>query len=219
MKNSHAAALSALLAGGLVAGAAHADKPLGTWYAGGSLGQGGYKTGYQRTADTIFSTGATSVTITPDVNRQTMWKVYGGYQWLQQVSIEGAYYDFGKPSYTANVLAPVNTTFTRNFSARGVGVSLVGWLPLTSTVSAFGKIGSVYTYSQASAASPGAGLGTLPAQTSHKLNPLIGLGAQYSVNEHFSGRLEYEAVHQVGDQAQFGAANLNMWSLGLDYRY
>ncbi|MFY9329063.1 MAG: hypothetical protein WAO76_13780, partial [Georgfuchsia sp.] len=36
------------------------------WYAGASLGRGGLDTGYQRTFQTIFSTGATTVRVVPD---------------------------------------------------------------------------------------------------------------------------------------------------------
>src|SRR4051794_3066321 len=119
MKNPRAAAMALLLSCACVSALA-AERSPGKWYVGGSLGRGGYKTGYQRTADTIFSTGVTSVTVVPDVT-QTMWKLYAGYQLTPQFSIEGGYWNFGRPSYTANITAPVVTTMRRSFTAQGYG--------------------------------------------------------------------------------------------------
>jgi len=217
MKNSRAAAMALLLSCASVSALAVERTP-GKWYAGGSIGRGGYKTGYQRTADTIFSTGATSVTVVPDVT-QTMWKLYAGYNLSPQFSIEGGYWNFGRPSYTANITAPVVTTMRRSFTAQGYGASLVYWLPVNDNFSAFGKVGGMLTNATASSADPGAGLGTLPAETARRLNWSFGLGAQYDFNANMSGRVEYEAVRKIGDEGKFGTANVGMWSVGLNYRY
>jgi len=188
------------------------------WYAGGAFGSGGFKTGYERTANTIFSTGATTATVFPDA-KESMWKGYVGYRLSPQISIEAGYWNFGKPSYTANISAPVTTTLQRTFRVDGFGANLVYWHPLTSTISGFGKAGAILANVEASQAVPGAGLTSLPAESERKVSWHWGLGARYTINRDFAARIEYETLHKVGSDAKFGTADIVMWTLGLDYTY
>ena len=191
----------------------------GSWYLGGAVGRGGYRAGYQRTADTILSTGVTAATVTADA-KSTVWKAYVGYQWLPQLSIEGGYWNFGHISYTANITAPgAANTANRNFSADGWGADVVYWLPFTNNIAAYGKVGSVLTDDRAGGFTPSNVPGSLPAQSARKLRPTFGLGAQYAINNNLAARFEYENVQKVGDDAKFGTANVEMWTIGLSYRY
>lgn len=188
------------------------------WYAGGAIGSGGFKTGYEQTGNTIFSTGATRAIVSADA-KETMWKAYVGYQLSNSFSIEGGYWNMGRPSYLANITAPVTTTMKRSFSTHAIGTDFVYWSPTFQSFSGFGKVGAVIGFAKATSAEPGAGLRSLPAESATTLNPLWGLGAKYDLNKNVATRLEYEEIRKMGDSGKFGTANVVMWTLGLTYKY
>ena len=214
--------LAALSAAGPVlaqqAGSAMPNMVTG-WYAGGAIGAGGFKTGYEQTKATIAATGATQETISADA-KETMWKAYLGYRFLPHFSVEGGYWDFGKPNYSAVITSNVpETSFRRSFRAEGYGADAVLWLPIGSAFSGFGKVGVMRTSTHASAADPGGGLIPLPAESARKYNSRWGLGMQYDLRRDLAARLEIETVRSVGDAGTFGSADLIMWSLGMNYRF
>ena len=196
---------------------AAADKTTGM-YVGAAIGGSGFKTGYQKTRATIISTGAAAGTISADA-KDSMWKVYLGYQFSPRFSIEGGYWDFGKPSYTANITAPVATTMRRNFSVEGYGVDAVLWLPIWNAFTGFYKVGAIRTTTEASGADPGAPLTSLPADYAHKTNAHWGVGLKYDLRHDLAGRIEFETVRKVGDASKFGDADVIMWSLGMSYKF
>jgi len=214
------AALAALSAGPVLAQQRDSAMPKkGTgWYVGGAIGGGGFKTAYDQTKASIASTGATQATISADA-KEPMWKAYLGYQFLPQFSVEGGYWNFGKPSYSADITAPVTTTMRRRFGVEGYGADAVLWLPMSNTFSGFGKIGAIRTTAQASAADPGGGLTPLAAESARKLNSHWGVGLKYDIRRDLAARLEIETVRNVGDSAKFGSADAVMWSLGMNYKF
>lgn len=213
-------ALAALSAGSVLAQQSDSAVPKTAtgWYVGGAIGGGGYRTGYDQTKATIASTGATQATISADY-KETMWKAYLGYQFSPQFSIEGGYWNFGKPSYSAAITVPVVTEMRRSFSVEGYGADAVLWLPMSNAFSGFGKIGAIRTIARASAADPGVPLTSLPAESARKFNLHLGLGLQYDVRRDLATRLEIETVRKVGDAATFGSADVIMWSLGMNYKF
>lgn len=203
---------------------AQANTPTKGWYAGGAIGYGGYNATYSRTHETIASTGASAWSVDNDT-KDTMWKAYVGYRFTPYVSVEGGYWDFGRPSYSAAIVSPVVTSMNRTFKAQGVGGDAALWLPLRavspvlSKVSGFAKLGAMYTRTTASAAAPGGGLTPLPAESSHDLRPHWAVGAEYSIQRNLAARLEFEGVTQVGDDSKFGTADIQMLSIGANYRF
>ena len=148
-----------------------------------------------------------------------MWKAYAGYQISSAWSVEAGYWNFGDTSYSAMISAPVTTTIDRHFTIRGLGGSAVYKRSLTDSISGFAKLGAVMVSAKASAATPGGGLSALPAQSSNTVNPLWGVGAEYSLNQELALRLEYEVINKAGDNAKFGTADIVLWGLGVDYKF
>lgn len=109
-------------------------------YVGAAIGRGGLDARYEPTLQTIFATGATTAYVKPDVKNRT-GKVYAGYRISPNWSLEGGYWDFGRPGYNASISAPVTTTMSRSFRLRGIGGGVVYWLPVTDAVSGFAKLG------------------------------------------------------------------------------
>ena len=188
------------------------------WYAGASLGGGGLDAGYQRTFQTIFSTGATTARVVPEA-KDTMGKVYIGYRVSPYMSIESGYWDFGEASYSASISTPVVTDMARHFRARGIGVDDVFWLPSNDSLAVFIRIGAMLTSVKASSSTPGGGLTALPAQSSNTFNLHWGVGSQYAVNSALALRLEYEAVYKVGKDSKFGTADIQLFTAGAAYKF
>jgi OOP family OmpA-OmpF porin len=197
----------------LVATHAGAQQQPSKWYAGASIGYGGYDTTFDRTNQSLFAIGATSFWVTADA-RETMWKVYVGYQVARHFSIEGGYYDFGKPSYRADVYAPASTTVQRNLEAHGWGADAVLWLPVSGGFWGFGKVGGIVARTRASATDPTAGLAGMSAESNQELNWMFGLGLEYRSANKIGGRIEFEHVRKIGDDAKYGTSDVLMFTAG-----
>jgi len=198
---------------------AMAPRSASAWYVGGAIGGDGFKSGYDQTIATIASTGAKRGTINADA-KETMWKGYLGYQFSPKFSIEGGYWNFGKPNYSATVTSNVpETMMRRNFDVDGYGADAVWWLPIGNAFSGIVKTGAIWTTTRASAADPGGTLTPLPAETARKVNWRWGLGLQYDMRKDLAARLEIETVRNIGDGAKFGSADIIMWSLGMNYKF
>lgn len=215
------AALAALSAGPTSAQQSDSVMPKKTmgWYVGGAIGRGGLRTGYDQTKQNLQSINATQATISADY-KETMWKAYLGYRFSPYFSIEGGYWNFGEPSYVATITQPAAATLRRSFSVDGFGADAVLWLPMTNTLSGFGKIGAIRTTAKAGTGDPGvAGLNTLSAESARKINLNWGLGLKYDIRNDWAARLELETVRNVGDAAKFGSADIVMWSLGMNHKF
>lgn len=189
-----------------------------SWYVGISAGRSAFDTDIGQANASISATGATAFSVTAHAY-DSGWKAYGGFWLTPTLSLEGGYWDFGGPRFTASVTAPAATSFDRAYRGQAVGLDLVGWNHVSESVSIFGRIGLMYTAAKAAAVSPGGGLTPLPAQTVRTLNPHPGAGLRYRISDDFSARFEYEYVPRVGKQSSIGRGDIHFWSLGLGYSF
>lgn len=126
------------------------------------------------------------------------WNVTLGYQINKYVSAELAYYDFGTASvtehYSANLLpAPLNITVRSSIEAFGPGVSLLGTLPLTSSLQIFARGGMLFVDEKI-------GRQDASFRASHRSGDEIwmaGAGMQWSFAKRWTTRLEYQLSDDV----------------------
>ena len=187
-------------------------------YVGGAIGRGSYDADFERTKSVIRTTGATSFSGSASAT-DTVWKSYIGYRVSPSFSFEAAYSNFGQIGFSAAVAAPVTGTLQRNYRTDGFGVSGVLWLPLNTTWSGLVKAGVLRTETKASASDPIPGLAGLSAESSRKFNTQWGVGMEYRLTPAASARIEYENVRKVGDDSKFGTADINLWTIGANYRF
>ena len=122
-----------------------------------------------------------------DSDLDTSLKLYGGQLVTQNWGWEAAYIDFG---------ARTNRAVTTEASA--VGVSLLGVLPLTQTVSGFGKIGVYYVDTEVST--------PVSFRSDSDIELGVGVGLRLAINPQFSLRLEFESIGgEGGDLVSIGA--------------
>ncbi|MEQ1516593.1 MAG: outer membrane beta-barrel protein, partial [Usitatibacteraceae bacterium] len=108
------------------------------WYGGLNIGQSKAKIDDARITSGLIGGGFTSAALTND-DRDTGYKVFGGYQFNKNFSLEGGYFDLGRFGFVANTV-PLGS-LTGNIKIKGVNLDLVGMLPLTEKFSAFARLG------------------------------------------------------------------------------
>lgn len=78
--------------------------------------------------------------------KDTAYKLFGGYQFNRNLAIEGGYFNLGNNSFNA-VTSPAGT-LAGETKAQGLNLDLVGTLPLTERLSALARIGAHHTWSK-----------------------------------------------------------------------
>lgn len=149
------------------------------YYLGGAIGQ---------SEATTFCNGASSCE-----DSDSAWKIFGGYQVIDKVSVEGAYLNLG------DIRRDGESSDVSAFAAYGVGT-----LPITERFDAFAKIGGAYWRSDnTDGDESGFGLA-------------YGLGAKMALNETTKLRAEWEKVTDV-KTSNGRESDINMLSIGVEF--
>jgi len=155
------------------------------FYAGASLGQSTYKE---------FCSGGPTVLTCDD--KDMGWKLFGGYRFTPNVAVEATYVDWGEVSGTV-----VPGPRVVPLSQTGIGLSVVGSLPLPQGFSVFGKFGFFRTEQE------------LPASrvpTREDTETGLGFGARFALGPSWAARAEWERMTE---------SKVEMLSIGLEYRF
>jgi len=184
------------------------------WYLGANIGQSRAKIDDARITSGLLGSGFNTSSIADD-NRDTGYKIFGGYQFNENFAVEGGYFDLGRFGFTATTV-PAGT-LSGNIKLRGVNLDLVGTVPITERFSAFGRVG--LNYAQARDNFTGAGaVSVLNASPSKRdTNLKLGLGLQYALTPALGMRLEAER-YRIND-AVGNKGDVDLVSLGLVYRF
>ena len=184
------------------------------WYLGGNVG--GTRSDFKNDAiNRALADRGFIVNSTTTDNSSTGYKVFGGYQLMPNLAVEGGYFDLGRFSYGSSTTSP--GTFNGNNRINGLNLDLVGTLPVSDRFSVLGRIGAAYAQNRGSFASTG----FVPPSTSdprrNETNLKIGLGLQYAISEALSVRAELER-YRISDPIR-NRGNIDMASVGLVYRF
>jgi OOP family OmpA-OmpF porin len=207
--------LGVALLAGLGAGSALAEQPLG-WHGGASFGRSaatiddaGIRTGLARSG-----LGTASI---EDRDRDTGYKLFGGYQFSRHLAIEAGLFDLGSFGYTART-TPAGT-LGGDIRVKGLNLDLVGTLPLTDRFSLLGRVGVAHTQTRGSFGATGAA--AVPygsnSPSARATLPKLGLGMAYQLTDSLSLRLEgerYRIKDAVGHKG-----DVDMVSAGLVYHF
>ena len=186
----------------------------GGWYGGINVGQSKANIDNERITSGLLGSGFATTSISDD-NRDTGYKLFGGYQFNRNIAMEAGYFELGRFGYTATTL-PAGT-LNGTIKLRGLNLDLVGTLPITDKFSLLGRVG--VNYAEAKDSFYGTGLVNVlnpnprKSDTSYK----AGLGLQYAFNESVSMRLEAER-YRIND-AVGHRGDVDLVSLGLIYRF
>jgi OOP family OmpA-OmpF porin len=221
MKIKKLTVVALLAAGGLAGAPAFAQQAKDTgFYLGGGLG---YSKNKFDGAD--FTLGIPGVAESADDN-DTGYKIFGGYKFHRNFSVEGAYTNLGDFSYNYN--AGVAGTASLGYDVDAWSLALVGSLPVWQGLSVLGKIGATRTTAELTLNSATGPIGAavvaagIPVGTSAKkrrTDLLWGVGAQYDFAPRFGVRVEYEDYGKVGDSPNTGRAKASLWSANVLVRF
>jgi OOP family OmpA-OmpF porin len=165
------------------------------YYGGVSVGQSQTNLEADHITQTQIGNGFTIDSIKRD-EKDTAYKLFGGYQFNRFYALEGGFFYLGKPHFTANT-TPTGT-LNGQTKMQGWNLDVVGTLPMTDRLSALARVGLLYTTTTATFTGTGA---VVPAeanprrtQTSYK----GGVGLQYEISPSFLVRAEFER-YRVSD--------------------
>ncbi len=184
------------------------------WYGGLNIGQSSAKIADDRINSRLLGGGFTSTSITDD-DRDTGYKLFGGYKFNKNFALEGGYFDLGKFGYTATTV-PAGT-LTANIKLKGLNLDAVGIVPINEKFSAFGRIGLNYAEARDSFAGTGSVNVFNPSPSKRDTNYKFGLGIQYDFTQSLGMRFEAER-YRIND-AVGNKGDVDLVSVGLVYRF
>ena len=163
----------------------------------------------------LTNAGAVGVRSTTD-DSDTGYKLQVGYKFNPNFAIEGGYIDFGKVSYSATF-----TGGSANASAKASGwnVDAVGILPINDAFSLFGKVGLIDAKVDVSVSATGPGGSASGSANTTKWRGTYGLGGTYDFTKNVGMRVEYERFSELGDSNNTGKSNVDLYSLGVVYKF
>ena len=185
-----------------------------SWYGGISAGRSRSKIDDSRVADSLLSVGLTPTSIADD-DRDTGYKLFGGYQFNKYFALEGGYFDLGRFHFAADTL-PAGT-LNGTFKVRGLNLDVVGSVPIADRFSVFARVGANYAQTKDSFTGTGAVVVLDPNPSKRNTNYKAGLGLQYDFTRALAMRVEAER-YRIND-AISSKANVDLVSVGLIYRF
>jgi OmpA-OmpF porin, OOP family len=212
---------TALLVAMVVLPAAAIGADPSPWYAGAGIGRSDAKRpgSWAGQSDVLLrAQGITSLTTVR--SDDTGWKLFGGYQFNENLGVEVSYARLGKFSGTSAVSAPAAGTGTGAWDASAFGVAAVGFLPVyENRVTAIGKLGLAFTRLDVNLAAPRGGTMVVLNPSENRVGTLLGAGAQIDLGKRFGIRAEYDYYNSVGDGSTIGQTAVAVWSLSGMFRF
>lgn len=139
------------------------------------------------------------------------WKVYGGARINPMLGFEATYARYGeagKSGVTAGGQSVALSNELTSLNATGVG-----YMPVAPQLELLGKAGLAF-WKRDSSKTVGT---TTESSKDNGASPLIGLGAQYQIQNNLHLRGEWEHVFDAGDDAEF-ETDINSISVGLMFQ-
>jgi OOP family OmpA-OmpF porin len=184
------------------------------WYFGASGGPSQTDVDEDRIAAELLSQGF-ATTFMDDNERDTGFKVFGGYQFNRHFALESGYYDLGDFGFTSFTVP--QGTLHGVLGARGLNLDAVLSMPFTPKFSAFVRAGAAY--SEVKGAFEGTGLVNVvePNSESKEVNYKFGAGLEYMFTHRFGMRLEAERYRIDDSVGNMG--DIDLYSAGVLFRF
>lgn len=169
----------------------------GTPYAGGTVLQAHHKR------------GCSGIGVAPIAceEKDSGWKLLAGYKFTRHWSVEGGYAEFGR-------LREIGAGAQAHVDTSALEASVLGALPITPELSAFGRLGGYRSRAELSGAAAG------KKSTS---NLTFGVGVQYDFGRHVGLRGEWQRYQHVKARNDATGAesssDVSVWSASLVWRF
>jgi OOP family OmpA-OmpF porin len=173
------------------------------FYAGAAVGQ------------SRISDACEGVTVACD-DKDTAWKVFGGYQFNKNFGAEVGYVDLGKA--TANGVI-TGVTVSADAKVKGFEVLGVGTLPIANNFSAYGKLGFFRWDLDVSATGVISGFSATVSASETGTDFTFGLGLKYDFAKNIGARLEWQRYNDIGKESTTGKSDADLFSLGIVFKF
>lgn len=188
------------------------------WYVGGSIGKSDIKFNNAAQSDQFLDLGFTNPS-TVSNTKDTGYRLFGGYQLHQYITVEAAYVDLGRFSFRTDVTPKGSLTGSTRID--GFELSALGTLPIGDRFGLFARVGALAAQTKTSYTGGGS-IETLIGGDSQKKRStelVYGAGAMYNINKNLSVRGEWSRYDKLGSVLTGGRTNANLYSLGIVYRF
>lgn len=186
------------------------------WYGGASVGRSAATIDDARITGGLAVQGLATTGLDED-DRDTGYKLFGGYQFTPNLGVEAGYFDLGNFGYRASTV-PAGT-LNGDMRVKGLNLDLVGTLPLAGRLSALGRLGVVSVRASDNFSATGAVrmpyASASPSERSTGLK--AGLGLMYDFTDSLALRAEVER-YRIKD-AVGNRGDVDLLSVGLIYRF
>ncbi len=182
-------------------------------YVGGNIGRSTASFDRPSTLGAFVGPGFT-VNSAVENNRDTAYKLYGGYRFHRNLAVEAGWFDLGHFEYIYNT-TPAGS-LNGNLGVRGLNLDLVGILPVSDRFSVFGRVGAAYAHSRTGFGRTGA-VPLADVRRDKSTNLKFGAGLQYAISDRLSVRGEIER-YRVNDTLR-SRGHVDMASVGLVYSF
>lgn len=177
----------------LVAGPALAQDQ--GWYAGLTLGQSKQKDACD---------GVSGAGISCD-DKDTAWRILGGYQFNKNLAVELGYTDVGEVSASG--------TFSASIEAKIWELVAVGSWPFTPNFSAYGKLGMYRGDTDFSTNNP-----AFANESESNTDLTYGIGVRWDFTKNLGARAEYQIYKDIGG-GNIGEGDVDVISVGVIWKF
>jgi OOP family OmpA-OmpF porin len=213
MKTIHACRLSLVGLASLVAASAFAQDS-SYYYGGLSIGQSRATIDDARITASLLGEGLSTTAMSRD-ERDTAYRVFGGYQFNRYIGLEAGAFGLGRFGFRSTTVP--EGTLTGQIKLQGLNLDLVGTLPLSERWSAIGRVGAQGAHAHDTFRGTGA-VNVLNANPSKsEVNYKVGAGLQYEINPSFFLRGEVER-YRIND-AVGNRGDIDVWSVSLVFPF
>lgn len=179
-------------------------------HAYGGLGLGAARA--QLDAEAIArGQGALGIGAVDRDDRDTAYRLFGGYQFNRHLGVELGYFRLGRFGVDA-VTTPPGSLAARS-SVQGVGLDLVGTLPLGARWSALGRVGAQYARTHSTLVVAGGGSLMQTSASVRRTDYKLGVGLQYAFSPSFLVRGEadrYRVSDALGHKLDVDVLSLSL---------
>jgi OOP family OmpA-OmpF porin len=194
------------------------------WYVLGFGGQSSASISEGRTDEGLVeifeSVGLDVVDLTSSIDdSDTAFGLAGGYQLNDHFAFEFTYVELGSVEYQASATITdgeevADADVGLESSADGPVVSALGIFPIGERFSVFGRVGLSLLTAKGTARVTIGDITDRDSQDSQKSDPVLGVGAEYSLGKHFAIRLAWDRYFDVGTEDVTGDVDADLYSLG-----
>jgi OOP family OmpA-OmpF porin len=184
------------------------------WYVGGNIGKSRASFDDARIRNGLLGAGFATTSIS-DNDRDTGFKVFGGYQFNRYFALEGGYFSLGKFSSTATTVP--SGTLRGEIKVTGFNLDAVGMLPMTEEFYAFARAGVIDADAKDNFTGTGAVTVLNSSPSKRAVSYKAGLGLGYDFVRAFGLRLEVERYRV--DDAVGNKGDIDLLSVGFVYRF